>query len=315
MTPRPLPPEEAVFEFAIAMARDGRIDDALTELAGLLRAGGEHGRRRQVAALAFGQVAHIAEALGDLATAERALDEALRLAPRFADLHYRRGCVLLARQQRPAARAALQKALTINPRYVAARLELALLDAREGLLGQSLATLRALGEEHRLAEPRAFQQGLQSLERADWDEAGALLKSAMKLSDPMVSHALERHRDLVAKGEHGLALNVLREAVSSHPGYPDLHYLLGSSELEAGLLDDAFASLARALELHPDYHAARVQLARTLEALGDLTQAGEQVALVLQEDATNPQALELQARWSRRRDAGRRSTGSTRKAS
>ncbi len=315
MSPRPLPPEEAAFEPAIAMARDGRMDDALAELSALLREGGERGRRRDVAALAFGQVARLAEASGDLATAERALDEALRLAPRFADLHYRRGCVLLARQQRPAARAALEQALSINARYVAARLELALLDAREGLLGESLATLRALGEEHRVAEPRAFQQGLQSLERADWEEAGALLKSAMRLTDPAVDHALERHRVLVAQGEHVLALNTLREAIAAHPGYPDLHYLLGSSELEAGLLDDALASLARALELHPDYHAARVQFARTLEALGDLVQAGEQVSLVLQEDAANPQALELQARWTRRRDAGRRSAAGTRKGS
>ncbi len=108
---------------------------------------------------------------------------------------------------------------------------------------------------------------------------------------------------------------MLREAVEAHPGYPDLHYLLGCSELEAGLCDDALASLARALELHPDYHTARVQLARTLEALGDLVQAGEQVALVLQEDPAHPQALELQSRWTRRRDAGSRAAALARKAS
>jgi tetratricopeptide (TPR) repeat protein len=296
------------------MAREGRLDEALVVLSGLLRAGGERGRRREAGALAFAQVARLAEAAGDSATTLRALDEALRLAPRYADLHYRRGCVLLDRQQRPAARAALERALSINPRYVAARLELALLDAREGLLGESLAALRALGEEHRVEEPRTFQQGLKSLERADWDEAGALLKSAMRLSDPVVDHALDRHQALVAQGEHASALNALREAIAARPGYPDLHYLLGCCELEAGLIDDALASLARALELHPDYHAARVQFARALEALGDLVQAGEQVALVLQEDPAHPQALELQARWTRRQDAGSRPAPGARKA-
>jgi tetratricopeptide (TPR) repeat protein len=314
MSPQPLPPEESsVFDPAIAMARDGRLDEALAELSRLLRVQDKRGRRRDAGALAFAQVARFAEGSGDLATALHALDEALRLAPRYADLHYRRGCVLVARQQRPAARAALEQALSINPRYVAARLELALLDAREGLLGESLATLRALGEEHRVEEPRAFHQGLRSLERADWDEAGALLKSAMRLSEPAVDHALERHQALVARGEHASALHALREAIAAHPGYPDLHYLLGSCELGAGLIDDALASLARALELHPDYHAARVQFARALEALGDRVQAGEQVALVLQEDPANPQALELQARWTRRRDAGSRAAP-TRKA-
>lgn len=315
MSPRPLPPEASRFEPAIAMARDGRLDEALAALSGLLGVQGHRGRRSDAGALAFAQVARFAEGSGDLATALHALDEALRLAPAYADLHYRRGCVLLARQQRPAARAALERALTINPRYVAARLELALLDAREGMLGESLATLRALGEEHRVDEPRAFHQGLKSLARADWDEAGALLKSAMRLSDPAVDHALERHQALVARGEHASALHALREAIAAHPGYPDLHYLLGSCELGAGLIDDALASLARALELHPDYHAARVEFARALEALGDIVQAGEQVALVLQEDPANPQALELQARWTRRRDAGSRAAPGTRKAS
>jgi len=315
MSLRPLPPEGSTFEPALALAREGRLDEALAALSGLVRPDGEGRRHRSAAALAFAHVARVAEGMGDPATAVRALDEALRLAPRYADLHYRRGCVLLAGQQRPGARAALERALEINPQYVAARLELALLDAREGRLGESMVTLRALGEEHRGLEPRAFQQGLRSLERADWDEAGALLKSAMRLSDPMVEHALDRHRDLVAQGEHARALHMLREAVAAHPGYPDLHYLLGCSELEAGLLDDALASLARALELHPDYHTARVQLARALEALGDLVQAGEQVALVLQEDPAHPQAQELQARWSRRSPARGRRAAPARKAS
>lgn len=315
MSPRPLPPDASAFEPALAIAREGRLEEALATITAAVRTERAEGGRQEAAALAFAQVARLAEAAAEGGIALRALEEALALAPGYADLHYRRGCLLLAGHERPAARAALERALAINPRYVAARLELALLDAREGLLGEALATLRTLGEEHRVEEPRTFQQGLRSLERADWDEADALLKSAMRLSDPAVDRALDRHRELVAQGETSRALHLLREAVVAHPGYPDLHYLLGCSELEAGLFDDALASLARALELHPDYHAARVQFARVLEALGDLVQAGEQVALVLQEDPAHPQALELQARWTRRRDAGRRAGSGARKAS
>jgi len=134
-----------------------------------------------------------------------------------------------------------------------------------------------------------------------------LLKSALKISDPVVDRALAEYHTLVARGEHTLALHALRDAVMAHPGYPDLHYLLGCSELEAGMTDDAIASLARALELHRDLHAARVQLARALEALGDVAQAGEQVTLILKEDSAHPQALELQERWARRRDTRARS--------
>lgn len=301
MTPRPLPSENVPFEPALALARDGRLDDALEALAALPEPGSA-GPPRGAAALAHAEVARLAEAGGALDIAQRAIDEAVRLAPAYADLHYQRACLLNQQQQRPAARRALEEALRINPRYVAARLELALLEAREGLLAESLGALRALEQERRVEEPRAFQRGLKSLARADWDEAGALLKSALRVSDPIVDRALAEHHALVAAGEHTRALHALREAVTAHPGYPDLHYLLGSSELEAGMTDDAIASLARALELHPDFHAARVQLARAFEALGGLVQAGDQVMLVLREEPGHPQALELQERWSRRRD-------------
>jgi tetratricopeptide (TPR) repeat protein len=302
MSPRPLPSENAPFEPALALARMGQLREAIEAIPTALAGGGETGSQRGAAALALAEVALLAEAAGALEIAAGALDSAVLLAPGYADLHYQRACLLILQQQRAPARRALEEALKINPRYVAARLELALLDAREGLLAESLASLRALEHERRVEEPRAFQRGLKSLARADWDEAGALLKSALKITDPVVDRALAEHHALVARGEHAQALHALRDAVSAHPGYPDLHCLLGSSELEAGMTDDAIASLAHALTLHPDFHAARVQLARAFEALGDLVQAGEQVALVLREDPAHPQALELQERWSRRRD-------------
>jgi len=314
MSPRPLPSENAPFEPALALARVGQLKEAVEAIGAALAGNGEAAPPRGAGALALAEVARLAEGAGALEIAARALDQAVRLAPGYADLHHQRACLLILQQQRGAARKALDEALRINPRYVAARLELALLDAREGLLAESLAALRALEQERRVEEPRAFQRGLKSLARADWDEAGALLKSALKVSDPVVDRALAEHHALVAAGEHTRALHALRDAVTAHPGYPDLHYLLGSSELEAGMTDDAIASLAQALTLHPDFHAARVQLARALEALGDLVQAGEQVALVLREDPAHAQALELQERWSRRRDPRGRAAREPREA-
>ncbi len=247
MSPRPLPSENAPFESALALAREGRLDEAYDALAAAVPDAEGRGPHRGAGALAFAEVARLAEAAGDLDTAVRAIDEALRLAPTYADLHYQHACLMIAQQQRAEARKALQKAIGINPRYVAARLELALLDAREGLLAESLAALRNLEQERRVDEPRAFQRGLKSLQRAEWEEAGAQLKSALKVSDPVVDRALADYHAKVARGEHTQALHALRDAVSAHPGYPDLHYLLGCSELEAGMTDDAIASLARAL--------------------------------------------------------------------
>jgi tetratricopeptide (TPR) repeat protein len=100
-------------------------------------------------------------------------------------------------------------------------------------------------------------------------------------------------------GEPDAAARLLRSALAAHSGYPDLHLLLGSAEFRAGHLDDALVSFARALELHPDLHAARVEFARVLEALGQASQAAEQLRLVLEREPTHSQAGELAARWSR----------------
>jgi tetratricopeptide (TPR) repeat protein len=74
-----------------------------------------------------------------------------------------------------------------------------------------------------------------------------------------------------------------------------------------GHFDDAVASFGRALELNPDYHGARLDLARSLESLGLRVQALDHVALVLEADPQHAQALELHARWNvrGRTDAGR----------
>ena len=69
--------------------------------------------------------------------------------------------------------------------------------------------------------------------------------------------------------------------------------------------DDALASLAGALELNPDYHAARVELARTLELLGDTPQSLRQLELVLAHDRAHPEARALHARLTSRRPGAR----------
>ena len=62
------------------------------------------GPQRGAAALALAEVARLAEGAGAHELAARALDEALRLAPGYADLHYQRACLLIVLQRRSEAR-------------------------------------------------------------------------------------------------------------------------------------------------------------------------------------------------------------------
>ncbi len=306
---RPIPAPESEFTDAVRAARAGRHAQAIEQVERLAREGTLPLVRQVAAADALAHVARLAEAAGDPAQAAAALEGALRFRPEYPDLHYRRARLLLQLQRRPEARRELERALALNPRYTAARLERALLDAAEGFIGEALESLRALARETEVRRPLAFQQGLESLERADWEEAGPLFAGALALDEPAEGGALERARALLEAGDAAQAVGLLQAALPGREGWPDLHYLLGSAELRLGHFDDALSALARALELNPEFHAARLQFARALDCVGALAQAGEQVALVLQRDPAHSEALELHERWTSR---GRRSASADR---
>jgi len=300
MSPRPIEPESPDLEPALSLSRDGRHAEALDWLSGRARDARERSRWVGAAVQAYARIARSAATSGDAETAERALGEALRLKPGYADLHLQMATVLLMRQRRAEARRALEAALKIHPRYLAARVEMALLDASEGRIGEALASLRDVERDSHIDEPLAFQQGIKSLERADWDGAGTLFRRALRGTDPELDRALDRFRLLLADGAIERAAQSLREILPQYQGYPDLHAMLGAAELRLGHADDALASLARALELNPDYHDARLQFACALDALGSRGQASEQVQLVLQRDPEHVAARELLERWSAR---------------
>ena len=305
MSPRPMPSNGEIFEPALERARQGHAREAIEAIVALARESGN-------VPAAVAALTTIARRSGaDPEIAQQALIAAVALAPNYPDLHYRLAGVQLQARRPVEARASLDEALRLNPDYVAAQVERALLDAREGRLGEALETLRRMSRHTAVEEPWTFGRGLESLEHADWDAAGTLLRSALHLDDPGIDALIAEFHELMGRGERAEAARRMRAALRDHEGYADLHYLLGCVEIEESQLDDAIASLARALEIHPDFHAARLQLARALEAQGDLARAEDQVALVLEVEPRHATALEFEARWSRRA-RGRRGVTSRR---
>lgn len=308
MKATPQPDPSIPFDDALALANAGRHADAVMRA---LEIAGESPQESRAAAAAqvLARIGRLAESSGDLPAADRALEHAIILRPRYADLHFQYGALLVQRGRRTEARRELEAAIEIHPRYLAARVELAMLEAREGRIGEALSALREVQRDRGIEEPHTFQQGLQSLERADWDAADAQFRRAVGGSQPRLERQLERYRELMMEGNLERAADVLREAVDRHESYPDLHALLGASELGLGHYDDALCCFARALELNPEFHAARLQMALALDSLGDRAGASEQLALVLQADPDQAQALELAERWQpRTRSGGESST-------
>jgi len=292
MSPKPVPAPHPEFEPALDLARNGRFAEAIQNVERTLGGTDSHDARTTRGALVLAEIGRFAERAQDLAAAERGIEHAVRLRPQFADLQYQLACVRIARGQRLEARRALERAIAINPKYVAARVELAMVDAREGMIGEALGALRVLSKEAAIGDPRAFSQGLKRLEHAEWDEAEALLRRALQVGDAELNERLDRFHTLLRAGDPAQAVEVLREVLPRHEGYPDLHHLLGTAELRLGHTDDALASLGRALELNPDFHEARFHFALALDAAGMAPGAMDQMNFVVQGDPAHRGARE-----------------------
>ncbi len=300
--PRPRPQPAPDLETARALLAQGDRVAALEMLELLLTTESRRDVREQIASLLL-EASLGCDLANDPARALRALDLATQVVD-WADVHARRGMLLAQCGRRPEAIEAYERALAINPRFRGAAVERALLDAHEGRLGEALATLRALAADSALTEPRALAEGLDHLRTADIERAAPLLRRALGATDTWLDAQLREYQQLSQDGDLATALHALRAAVGERPGYPDLHYLLGVHEMQLGALDDALESLAHALELHPDYHSARVEFARALEATGDTPEAIVQLELVLATVPGHSAAQALHERWvARYRDA------------
>lgn len=300
---RPDPGPLAPHAHALLLSEQGRHADAVECLAHALEVASGPDEVQQLATT-LGEVARAAEAAGADDLALRAYEIATHVVE-WADYWCQLGCLRVRLGRRADARRAFDRALTVNPRYRRAAVERALLDAREGRIGEAMETLRVLAAEGALAEPRAFQQGLERLGQADFEDAAPLLHEALDAGDRWLDDQMRRYQELLLLGDMGRALDQLRFAVTERPNYPDLHLLVGAHESQQGAYDDAVESFARALELNPDFHAARIELARALESLGQTPQALDQLELVLSQEPAHAAARRLHDQLTSRRRGGR----------
>ncbi len=299
MRPEPRDHRETL-DAARALTAAGQPAQAFA-LAAAWLADAAHAAAPQPGATALAEVAHAAAAVGDDDLAMRALDMALAWVD-WADLRYTRGVLHARRGALDEARADLDRALAINPRYRAAALERAMLDARAGRVADAMTALRAFtGEE---LEAERLRAGLERLRSHAVADAEAWLRDAVGGTDDReLAGWLAEMRECVAAESPERALAVLRRAVAARPGYPDLHALLGAHELRAGQLDDGIASLTDALCLNPDFHEARYQLALGLEARGERDAALAEVTTLLAASPAHVGAAALRDRLSSRRRA------------
>lgn len=266
----------------------GRWDEAEEEF---LRAW-ELDEREEEALLGLGLVAYQA---GDI---EGAIDHwraAAALDPRNVEAHYRLGRAYLDRSQFGLAERELESALIHDRNHQEAHYYLGLLLAAEDAsLASEHLSLAGAGEDAQLSE-RAQEMLLllQELTTSE-DEAYVVARLghayvrnqvfSLALAQLKRAVALEPNNEvaraylgyaLFAKGEHGKALEVLREVARVAPKSPLGYYFLALVHRSEGYLPTALWEFKTSLRLDPSNAAVYADIADTYQRMGQYLEAGE----------------------------------------
>jgi protein O-GlcNAc transferase len=296
MSEEPIAGEGPAWDEVLALRRAGRPEDARAALERLCAQDprtADHGQTRALRALIASDLAEVRARSGDVAGGVELLEQATADAPRFPDLHHRLGLLRLRQRDVRGARASFEQAVRLAPGYAAPRLELALLEACEGRLGESLELLRRLAEGRAARGRDEFERGLERLAEADWEGGGEALRRAFGVAGDDVDERLREIATRIADGRSGEALALARVVLAAHPQFPDAHLALALVRRDRGEWDDCAESCGRALEINPAFHQARVYLAEALFRRGQYVEADAQLSAVLAATPRHPLAAAL----------------------
>ena len=211
------------------------------------------------------------------------LEEAVREGHAFPDAYNLLGLSLALIGRAADALAALDRAVQLNPRYVEAQLNRALV-------------LNSLGRED---DARAAFDAAEQLGRPD----------GSGFAPVVAGHLANAHADLariyLEAGARHEAVTQYRRALELRPGYPDLRLALARVLLEGGDHAGAALELDEVLAARPDLLDAMLLRGLCAYLEGDLGTAGSVWARAAEAHPDEPRVHVYRAMLERRRSGGR----------
>jgi Flp pilus assembly protein TadD len=235
---------------------------------------------------------------GEYAKAKEHFEQAIALAPDYAEARFDLG-VVLARLQDPAgAKVQLQKAIELGATEPEAHLELS-------------KTLHTLGQTAAADEQlRLYQQAIQTktnremaagkstdaeqaLDKGDPQKAVALYREALEATPQDASLEYKLAVALDREGDEPAERAALEQAVQIDPNLAVAQNQLGYLFYKGGEYDAAEEHFRQAIRANPDFAQAWISLAATLATKSRFAEAQEAVAHALRLDPHNAEALQM----------------------
>jgi tetratricopeptide (TPR) repeat protein len=188
---------------------------------------------------------------GSYDEAEALLLRVVDRTPTYANVFNMLGFIASQRNAGEQAVTLFRRALSLNPDYTEARLNLVL-------------TLTDMG---------AYEQAAQEATRLESPDAPGPQRLSLGVRGKLANAHADLGRKYHELGLYAEAIAEYDKALLLCPTFPDLHNRRAVSCRELGLYAEAQASLLRALELKPNYVEAYVSLGVLHQKLGNLTDA------------------------------------------
>lgn len=204
-----------------------------------------------------------------------------------------RGTILAAKGDLPGARAAFDKALEIDPTFLAAASNLATLDLREGHPGDARQRYETLlARDPKNAGAAVALAVLTARTGGTPDEVLPLLKRAREADPDAVLPILASARYLMQTNAPRDAIPMLQEAANRNPNDVRILDQLAQAFRQSGQPTQAIASWEKALRIDPKLGLAQFRIGETQLGQGDRTAA---LASFRKAAALSPEAVEPRA--------------------
>lgn len=247
-------PLRASFEEGVRALRTGKLDEAEAAFRAVLAGGGG-------AAYVHNNLGIVLQERGAHEKAIVEFREAARLDPRYAAPRILQGASLLALGRVAEARAALERAVKLDPREPLARLQLARVEERAGDWAAAVDQYRALRELKPDEPEYVYGLGNAYLRLSEW-----CLRELGKLPDGQARLQQAMGHNLRVQGRPDRALAAFARAAQADPTLPEVHLAMAQIHLEQKRWAEAGEEIERELAVVP-HSAGALALRERLRAL------------------------------------------------